>query len=335
MHHACIIRGVSASSISSFHHCYMLQAYIINHAQDSVILADASFVPVLTSLLPRCPTVKHVVLLTGGWVRRAARGARTRAGQASWGRLHGAAVRGMLRCWLARGREAGWARGSAGAGGLLMLRLPTPRFPPAADERHMPKQTKIDVMCYEDLLMEEVGMALCCAVPVQTCSPFPPPLPSPTRKHPSVCPPVLLTTPPVCWWRWRWWRAAGGSLHLQPTSQNHVSSGPPPPPPHVQSPNLEGFKWEVQDENQGAGLCYTSGTTGMPKVCCRDRCGRSCRRCPDHHLLLALPRQRRLISRQNELHPAASPCLPASINPVHLQTCTHLTLPAPASCARH
>ncbi|PSC74120.1 long-chain-fatty-acid-ligase [Micractinium conductrix] len=93
-------------------------AYIINHAQDSVILADASFVPVLTSLLPRCPTVKHVVLLT--------------------------------------------------------------------DERHMPKQTKIDVMCYEDLLMEE-------------------------------------------------------------------------------SPNLEGFKWEVQDENQGAGLCYTSGTTGMPK----------------------------------------------------------------------
>jgi acyl-coenzyme A synthetase/AMP-(fatty) acid ligase len=26
------------------------------------------------------------------------------------------------------------------------------------------------------------------------------------------------------------------------------------------------FKWEVADENMACGLCYTSGTTGRPKV---------------------------------------------------------------------
>ncbi len=26
------------------------------------------------------------------------------------------------------------------------------------------------------------------------------------------------------------------------------------------------FKWEVTDENLACGLCYTSGTTGNPKV---------------------------------------------------------------------
>lgn len=26
------------------------------------------------------------------------------------------------------------------------------------------------------------------------------------------------------------------------------------------------FKWEVTDENTACGLCYTSGTTGRPKV---------------------------------------------------------------------
>lgn len=30
--------------------------------------------------------------------------------------------------------------------------------------------------------------------------------------------------------------------------------------------NLEGFEWEVTDENTACGLCYTSGTTSRPKV---------------------------------------------------------------------
>ena len=28
------------------------------------------------------------------------------------------------------------------------------------------------------------------------------------------------------------------------------------------------FKWQVRDENLACGLCYTSGTTGNPKVIC-------------------------------------------------------------------
>lgn len=92
--------------------------YIINHAEDSIILADAMFVGLLEALLPHCPSVKRVVLMT--------------------------------------------------------------------DERHMPKQSKLEVLCYEDLLEEE-------------------------------------------------------------------------------NANLEGFQWDVTDEGQACGLCYTSGTTGPPK----------------------------------------------------------------------
>jgi len=35
--------------------------YIINHAADRVILADGAFAPILSRLLPHCPTVEHVV----------------------------------------------------------------------------------------------------------------------------------------------------------------------------------------------------------------------------------------------------------------------------------
>ncbi|KAL4431736.1 hypothetical protein ABPG77_002952 [Micractinium sp. CCAP 211/92] len=38
--------------------------YIINHAQDSVILADSCFAGLVEALLPRCPSVRHVILLT-------------------------------------------------------------------------------------------------------------------------------------------------------------------------------------------------------------------------------------------------------------------------------
>ena len=34
--------------------------------QDSVIMADTTFIGLLESLLPRCPSVQHVILLTGG-----------------------------------------------------------------------------------------------------------------------------------------------------------------------------------------------------------------------------------------------------------------------------
>ena len=34
----------------------------------------------------------------------------------------------------------------------------------------------------------------------------------------------------------------------------------------AQAGNLAGFQWEAVDENAACGLCYTSGTTGPPKV---------------------------------------------------------------------
>ena len=37
--------------------------YIVNHAKDRLILADAAFVPALERVLPRCPTVSSIVLL--------------------------------------------------------------------------------------------------------------------------------------------------------------------------------------------------------------------------------------------------------------------------------
>lgn len=38
--------------------------YIVNHAQDRIILADNCFGPILERILPRCPTVERVVYLT-------------------------------------------------------------------------------------------------------------------------------------------------------------------------------------------------------------------------------------------------------------------------------
>lgn len=32
-------------------------------------------------------------------------------------------------------------------------------------------------------------------------------------------------------------------------------------------PGLDGFRWPKLDEGTPCGLCYTSGTTGNPKVC--------------------------------------------------------------------
>lgn len=94
-------------------------AYIINHAQDTVILADVSFVKLLENLAPKLRTVRDIIFLT--------------------------------------------------------------------DERNMPKQTTLRTpLCYEELLEEQVA-------------------------------------------------------------------------------HLEGFQWEVKDEHQACGLCYTSGTTGNPK----------------------------------------------------------------------
>ncbi|PSC71890.1 long-chain-fatty-acid-ligase [Micractinium conductrix] len=93
--------------------------FIINHAEDCIIVADGMFAGLLARLLPRCRSVKHIVLLT--------------------------------------------------------------------DERHMPKGGELaEALCYEDLLEDETA-------------------------------------------------------------------------------NLAGFSWEVTDEHQACGLCYTSGTTGPPK----------------------------------------------------------------------
>ena len=39
-------------------------AYIVNHAEDAVLLADLSFVPLLAQILPELKTVRHVVVMT-------------------------------------------------------------------------------------------------------------------------------------------------------------------------------------------------------------------------------------------------------------------------------
>ncbi|HWQ85294.1 long-chain-fatty-acid--CoA ligase [Brevundimonas sp.] len=39
-------------------------AYIINHAEDKIIFVDLTFIPLLEAVLPHCPTVERVVVLT-------------------------------------------------------------------------------------------------------------------------------------------------------------------------------------------------------------------------------------------------------------------------------
>lgn len=42
-------------------------AWIINHAEDKVIFTDLTFLPLLDAILPHCPTVKRVVIMTDEW----------------------------------------------------------------------------------------------------------------------------------------------------------------------------------------------------------------------------------------------------------------------------
>ena len=41
--------------------------YIINHAEDKIIFTDLTFVPLLEAILPKCPTVERVVVMTDEW----------------------------------------------------------------------------------------------------------------------------------------------------------------------------------------------------------------------------------------------------------------------------
>jgi fatty-acyl-CoA synthase len=41
--------------------------YIINHAEDRIIFVDLTFVPLLEAILPHCPTVERVVVMTDEW----------------------------------------------------------------------------------------------------------------------------------------------------------------------------------------------------------------------------------------------------------------------------
>ena len=41
--------------------------YIINHAEDRIIFVDLTFVPLLEAVLPHCPTVERVVVMTDQW----------------------------------------------------------------------------------------------------------------------------------------------------------------------------------------------------------------------------------------------------------------------------
>lgn len=42
-------------------------AYIINHAEDRIIFTDLTFLPLLDAVLPHCPTVERVVVMTDEW----------------------------------------------------------------------------------------------------------------------------------------------------------------------------------------------------------------------------------------------------------------------------
>jgi len=42
-------------------------AYIINHAEDRIIFVDLTFLPLLEAVLPHCPTVERVVVMTDEW----------------------------------------------------------------------------------------------------------------------------------------------------------------------------------------------------------------------------------------------------------------------------
>lgn len=42
-------------------------AYIINHAEDRIIFVDLTFLPLLEAVLPHCPSVERVVVLTDEW----------------------------------------------------------------------------------------------------------------------------------------------------------------------------------------------------------------------------------------------------------------------------
>src|SRR6516165_7461459 len=39
-------------------------AYIVNHAQDKVLLVDVSFVPLVEKIAPSCPALRHYVVTT-------------------------------------------------------------------------------------------------------------------------------------------------------------------------------------------------------------------------------------------------------------------------------
>ncbi|MFZ5704796.1 MAG: long-chain fatty acid--CoA ligase [Pseudomonadota bacterium] len=45
--------------------------YIINHAADRILLADAAFIPLLARVLPHCPSIEQVVLFPDGSVEQA------------------------------------------------------------------------------------------------------------------------------------------------------------------------------------------------------------------------------------------------------------------------
>ena len=42
-------------------------AYIINHAEDRIIFVDLTFIPLLEAVLPHCPSVERVVVMTDEW----------------------------------------------------------------------------------------------------------------------------------------------------------------------------------------------------------------------------------------------------------------------------
>ncbi|NBB52449.1 long-chain-fatty-acid--CoA ligase [Rhizobium sp. CRIBSB] len=42
-------------------------AYIINHAEDRIIFVDLTFIPLLEAVLPHCPSVERVVIMTDEW----------------------------------------------------------------------------------------------------------------------------------------------------------------------------------------------------------------------------------------------------------------------------
>jgi len=132
----------------------------------------------------------------------------------------------------------------------LQQKLPSIKgFIILTDRKHMPSDCKLrNVMCYEDML--EVSLVTFCS---QRC----------------CCRQTFCTTFSRCLYCCTSCNCCCSANNACFLLQAQISHLP--------------FRWHVKDENLACGLCYTSGTTGNPKVtkACHTHCVQNARHVHD------------------------------------------------------